>query len=157
MKQNELSELFNFSERKKYDIVQRGIPFALTSDSVPDLDEVIHLGVIVLVTEDKNADEFPAIDVAVITGYRVEDGERKLIVRKLSDLSVSYTVTHVVPIGDAYRPVVLSTDGHAPLRTCTVVGYRITTNRLSVEVIGNEDAGIVALPLEGIQAIKMEA
>ena len=154
MKPNELSELFNFSERRKYDIVQRGITYELSSDS--DFAEVCRYGVIALVTDDdQGPDVFPAIDVAVITGYKVEDGKRQFIVRKLTDLSVSYTVTHAIPLGDSDRPVVLFF-GETP-QTCRVIGYRADDNYLFAKFIGDSDEGIIALPLEGIQAIKKDA
>lgn len=156
MKPNELSELFNFSERNKYDIVQRRVNYELTSKA--DIEEICSYGVIALVTnDDQGPDVFPAIDVAVITGYKVEDGERQFIVRKLSDLSVSYTVTYAVPLGDLDRPVVLSTSGTIEPRTCSVIGYRVSDNYLYVKLINDEDAGIVGLPLEGIQAIKKDS
>lgn len=156
MKPNELSELFNFSERKKYDIVQREVSYA--QSSVTDLDEICHYGFITLVTDDdQGPDVFPAIDVAVITGYKVEAGERKFIVRKLSDLSVSSTVAHAIPLGDDDRPVVLSVGGTDEPRTCRVIGYRVDDNYLFVKLIGGIDEDIVGLPLEGIQAIKKES
>lgn len=156
MKPNELSELFNFSERKKYDTIRIGVTYALSSET--DIAEICRYGVIALVTDDdQGSDEFPTIDVAVITGYKVEDGERKFIVRKLSDLSVSCTVAHAVPLGDEQRPMVLSTGGYAEPRTCRVIGYRPSDNYLYVRIVGDEDTGIVGLPLEGIQAIKKEA
>ena len=156
MKPNELSELFNFSERKKYDIVQRGDYYTLYSAN--DLDKICDHGVIALVTDDdQGPDVFPAIDVAVITGYKVEDGERQFIVRKLSDLSVSYTVKYAVPLGDLDRPVVLSTGGNIEPRTCRVIGYRVSDNYLYVKLIDDEGVGIVGLPLEDIQAIKKES
>lgn len=155
MKPNELSELFNFSERKKYDIVQREVSYA--QSSITDLDEICHYGFIALVTDDdQGPDVFPAIDVAVITGYKVEGGKRKFIVRKLSDLSVSCTVVHAFPLGDD-RPVVLNVGGPDEPRTCRVIGYRVDANYLFVKLIGDINEDIVGLPLEGIQAIKKES
>lgn len=152
MKPNELSELFDLSERRKYDIVQRGVNYELSSD----IDEVCGYGVIALVTDDdKDPDVFPAIDVAVIAGYRVEDGKRQFIVRKLTDLSVSCTVTNAIPLGDSDRPVVLNLGGTP--QTCRVIGYRADNNCLSVKFIGDYDEGIIGLPLEDIQAIKKES
>lgn len=156
MKPNELSELFNFSERKKYDIFKRDITYDMLCNT--DIEGLCAVGAIALVTDDdQGPDVFPAIDVAVITGYKVEDCKRKFIVRKLSDLSVSYTVTYAVPLGDLNRPVVLSTGGTIEPRTCSVIGYRVSDNYLYVKLINDEDAGIVGLPLEGIQAIKKES
>lgn len=156
MKPNELSELFNLSERRKYDIVQRGVNYEQSSSS--DIDEVCRYGVIALVTDDgQDPDVFPVIDVAVVTGYKVEDGKRHFIVRKLTDLSVSCTVTNAVPLGDSDRPVVLSVGGTYEPRTCRVIGYRVDANYLSVKPIGDIDEDIVGLPLEGIQAIKKES
>lgn len=154
MKQNELSELFNLSERRKYDIVQRGIKYEHSSDN--DMDELRMHGVIALVTDDdKDPDVFPVIDVAVITGYKVEDGKRQFIVRKLTDLSVSCTVTNAIPLGDSDRPVVLFF-GETP-QTVRVIGYREDDNYLFVKFIGDYDEHIVGLPLEGIQVIKKDS
>lgn len=154
MKPNELSELFKLSERRKYDIVHRGVNYAHSSNS--ELDDVCKYGVIALVTDDdQDPDVFPVIDVAVITGYKVEDGKRQFIVRKLTDLSVSCTVTNAIPLGDSDRPVVLNL-GVVP-QTCCVVGYRADNNYLFVNLIGDYDKNIVGLPLEGIQAIKKES
>lgn len=154
MKPNELSELFNLSERRKYDIVQRGVSYAHSSNS--DLDEVCRYGVIALVTDDgQDPDVFPVIDVAVVTGYKVEDGKRHFIVRKLTDLSVSCTVTNAVPLGDSDRPVVLNLGGTP--QTYRVIGYRADDDYLFVKLIGDIDEGIVRLPLEDFQAIKKES
>lgn len=151
MKPNELSELFNLSERRKYDIVQRGVNYGQSSKS--DIDEVCRHGVIALVTDDdQGPDVFPVIDVAVVTGYKVEDGKRHFIVRKLTDLSVSCTVTNVVPLDDSDRPVVLYLGGTP--RTCRVIGYRADADSLFVKLI---DEDTVGLPLEGIRAIKKES
>lgn len=156
MKPNELSELFNLSERRKYDIVQREVSYA--QSSITDLAEICHYGFIALVTDDdQDPDVFPVIDVAVVTGYKVEDGKRHFIVRKLTDLSVSCTVTNAIPLGDDYRPVVLTVGGTDEPRTCRVIGYRVDNNCLCVKLIGDIDEGIVGLPLEGIQAIKKES
>lgn len=152
MKPNELSELFNLSERRKYDIVQRGVNYELSSN----IDEVCGYGVIALVTDDyQDPDVFPVIDVAVITGYKVEDGKRQFIVRKLADLSVSCTVANAIPLGDSDRPVVLNLGGTP--QTCRVIGYRVDDNYLFAKFIGDCDEGIIGLPLEGIQAIKKES
>lgn len=154
MKPNELSELFDLSERRKYDIVQRGVTYPLSSDS--DIAEVCKYGVIALVTDDdQGPDVFPAIDVAVIAGYRVEDGKRQFIVRTLSDLSVSCTVANAIPLGDGDRPVALFF-GETP-QTCRVIGYRADDNCLSVKLIGDYDERIIGLPLEYVQAIKKES
>ena len=154
MKPNELSELFNLSERRKYDIVQRGVKYE--QYSISELDEVCKHGVIALVTDDdKDHNVFPVIDVAVITGYKVEDGKRQFIVRKLTDLSVSCTVTNAIPLGDSDIPVALFF-GEPPL-TCRVIGYRVDDNCLFAKFIGDYDEGIIGLPLEDIQAIKKES
>lgn len=155
MKPNELSELFNLSERKKYDILRRGATLALAD--LRDLDELIRYGVVVVTTEEDDPDEFPVMDVAVLTGYKVEDGVRKLVVRKLSDLNVSCTVTHAVPVNDNLRPVVLyAKDGVTP-QTCRVVGYRPLDNWLSVKLIGDEDTSLINIPLDYFQAIKKDS
>lgn len=152
MKPDELSELFNFSERRKYDIVHRGVKYELSSD----IDECCRYGTIALVTDDdKDPDVFPAIDVAVITGYKVEDGKRQLVVRKLTDLSVSCTVANAIPLDDSDRPVVLFF-GETPL-TCRVNGYRLDDNYLFAKFIGDYAESIVGLPLKDIQAIKKES
>lgn len=154
MKPNELSELFNLSERRKYDIVQRGVNYEQSSNS--DIDAVCRYGVIALVTDDdQDPDVFPVIDVAVVTGYKVEDGKRQFIIRKLTDLSVSCTVTNAIPLGNSDRPVVLNLDGTP--QTCRVIGYRADDDYLFVTFIGDCDEGIIGLPLEGIQAIKKES
>lgn len=154
MKPNELSELFNLSERRKYDIAQRGVKYKQSSKT--DIDEVCRYGVIALVTDDdQDPDVFPVIDVAVVTGYKVEDGKHKFIVRKLTDLSVSCTVANAIPLGDSDRPVVLNLGGTP--QTCRVIGYRADDDYLSVKFIGDYDGTIIGLPLEGIQAIKKES
>lgn len=155
MKPTELSELFNFSERKKYDIIKRGVTYDLFDTK--DLDETCIYGTIALVTDDdQDPDVFPTIDVVVITGYKHEDHKRSIIVRKLSDLSVSYSVTNVFPLDDGDRPLVLSTDVATEPCLCRVIGYSVTRNCLYVMVIGGEYTDIIGLPLEGIQAIKKD-
>lgn len=154
MKPNELSELFNLSERRKYDIIQRGVNYEQSSNS--DIDKVCRYGMIALVTDDdQDPDVFPVIDVAAVTGYKVEDGKRQFIVRKLTDLSVSCTVTNAIPLGDRDRPVVLNLGG-VP-QTCRVIGYRADDDYLLVKFIGDCDEGIIGLPLKDIQAIKKES
>lgn len=156
MKPNELSELFNFSERKKYDIFKRDITYNLLCDT--GVQELCTVGTIALVNvNDFCPDVFPVIDVAVITGYKFEDGDRKFIVRKFSDLSTSCEVTNAIPLCDNDKPVVLTTVGFAEPRTCRIIGYSVSCNKLNVKVVGDEDAGIIGLPLEGVQAIKKES
>ena len=156
MKPNELSELFNFSERKKYDIFKRDITYNQLCNT--DIEGLCAVGAIALVNvDDFRPDVFPAIDVAVITGYKFEVGNRKFIVRKLSDLSTSCEVTNAIPISDKDKPVVLATVGFAEPRICRVVGYSVSRHNLYVKVVGDEDAGIIGLALEGVQAIKKEA
>ena len=156
MKPNELSELFNFSERKKYDLFKRDITYNQLCDT--DIEGLCRVGTIALVNADDFCpDVFPVIDVAVITGYKFEDGDRKFIVRKLSDLSTSCEVTNAVPLSDNNKPVVLGSVGFAEPRIFRVIGYSVSRNKLYVKVVGDEDAGIIGLPLEGVQAIKKEA
>lgn len=156
MKPNELSELFNFSERKKYDIINRHGAYDIFYEN--GLEETCLYGTIALVTDDnQDTDVFPTINAVVITGYKLEDGRRSLIVRKLSDLSVSYSVTNAFPLDDSDRPLVLSTDVDTEPCLCRVIGYNVPKNRLYVMVIGGAHTDIIGLPLEGIQAIKKEA
>ena len=156
MKPNELSALFNFSERRKYDIFKRDITYNQLCNT--DIEGLCAVGAIALVNvDDICPDVFPAIDVAIITGYKFEDGDRKFIVRKLSDLSTSCEVTNAIPLSDKDKPVVLGFVGLAEPRTCRVVGYRISNNIIYVKVVGDEDAGVIGLALEGVQAIDKEA
>lgn len=156
MKPNELFELFNFSERKKYDIFKRDITYNQLCNT--DIEGLCAVGTIALVNvDDFCPDVFPAIDVAIITGYKFEDGERKFIVRKLSDLSTSCEVTNAIPFSDNNKPVVLGSVGFAEPRICRVIGYRVSNNIIYVKVVGDEDAGVIGLTLEGVQAIKKEA
>ena len=156
MKPNELSELFNFSERKKYDIFKRDITYNQLCNT--DIEGLCGVGAIALVNADDFCpDVFPVIDVAVITGYKFEDGNRKFIVRKLSDLSTSCEVTNAIPLSDNNKPVVLGTVGFDEPRVCRVIGYSVSCHKLYVKVVGDEDAGIIGLPLEVVQAIKKEA
>ena len=156
MKPNELSELFNFSERKKYDIFKRGITYDMLCNT--DIEGLCAVGAIALVNvDDFCPDMFPAIDVAIITGYKFEDGNRKFIVRKLSDLSTSCEVTNAIPLSDNDKPVVLGSVGFAEPRICRVIGYNVFCHKLYVKVVGVEDEGIVGLPLEDFQAIKKDS
>ena len=156
MKPNELSELFNFSERKKYDLFKRDITYNQLCTT--DIEGLCGVGTIALVNvDDFCPDVFPTIDVAIITGYKFEDGNRKFIVRKLSDLSTSCEVTNAVPLSDNNKPVVLGSDEFDEPRVCRVIGYSVSRNKLYVKVVGDKDAGIIGLPLEGVQAIKKEA
>ena len=156
MKPNELSELFNFSERKKYDIFKRDITYNQLCNT--DIEGLCTVGAIALVNADDSCpDVFPVIDVAAITGYKFEDGNRKFIVRKLSDLSTSCEVTNAIPLSDNNKPVVLGSVGFAEPRICRVIGYRVSNNIIYVKVVGDEDAGVIGLTLEGVQAIKKEA
>ena len=156
MKPNELSELFNFSERKKYDIFKRDVKYNQLCNT--DIEALCAVGAIALVNvDDLCPDMFPAIDVAIITGYKFEDGNRKFIVRKLSDLSTSFEVTNAIAISDENKPVVLDSVGQADPRTCRVIGYRVSNNIMFVKVIGDKDAGVIGITLEGVQAIKKES
>ena len=155
MKPNELSELFNFSEREKYDLFKRDITYNQLCNT--DIEGLCAVGAIALVNADDFCpDVFPAIDVAIITGYKFEDGDRKFIVRKLSDLSTSCEVTNAIPLSDNNKPVVLGSVGFAEPRICRVVGYLVSNNIIYVKVVGDEDAGVIGLTLEGVQAIKKE-
>ena len=156
MKPNELSELFNSSDRKKYDIFKRDVTYNQLCNT--DIEGLCAVGAIALVNDDDFCpDVFPSIDVAIITGYKFEDCERKFIVRKLSDLSTSCEVTNAIPLSDNNKPVVLGSVGFAEPRICRVIGYRVSNNIIYVKVVGDEDAGVIGLTLEGVQAIKKEA
>lgn len=156
MKPNELSELFNLSERKKYDIVKSGVDSALRTEA--DIIEYCNEGAIVLATDDyDNIDKFPTVDVAVLCGYKIENGHRKLIVRKLTDLNVSVTVKHAVPLCNYFKPVVLNVAGDMTPFTCRVIGYLFSDNILTVRVVGCEGAGNNYYRLEGFQTIKKDS
>lgn len=156
MKPNELSELFNFSERTKYDIVKRGVNSVLRTEA--DIIEYCREGAIVLATDDyDNIDKFPIIDVAVLCGYKIENGHRKLIVRKLTDLNTSVTVEHAVPLSRYYQPVVLNVARNMIPFTCEVIGYLFSDNILTVNVVGCESSGNSYYPLEYFQTIKKDS
>lgn len=156
MKLNELSELFNLSERKKYDIFKRDITYNQLRNA--DIEGLCEYGAIALVNDDDFCpDMFPAIDVAIITGYKFEDGNRTFIVRKLSDLSTSCEVTNAIPLSDEDEPVVLGSVGYAEPRICHVIGYNVTCHKLYVKVVGVVDEGIIGVPLENFQTIKKDS
>lgn len=156
MKPNELSELFNLSERRKYDIVKSGVNAALPTES--DIIEYCREGAIVLATDDyDNIDKFPTVDVAVLCGYKIEDRHRKLIVRKLTDLKTSVTVEHAVPLCNYFKPVVLNVARNMIPCTCKVIGYRFPDNILTVNVVGCESSGNQYYPLEDFQTIKKDS
>ena len=156
MKPNELSELFNLSERRKYDIVKSGVNTVLRSEV--DIIEYCREGAIVLATDDyDNIDTFPTVDVAVLCGYKIENGHRKLIVRKLTDLNTSVTVKHAVPLCKYFKPVVLNVAPNMIPCTCGVIGYLFTDNILTVNVVGCESSGNNYYPLEVFQTIKKDS
>lgn len=155
MKPNELSELFNFSERKKYDIFSRSESVRRATEE--ELRTLCNRGTIVLVSDDyDNTDKFPTVDVAALCGYKVEDGNREFIVRKLTDLSNSVVVKDAIQISDCYRPVVLYTNDSVPPFTCNVIGCDVSCNKLYVNIIYKESAGIVCLQLENCHTIKKD-
>lgn len=156
MQPNELSELFNLSERRKYDIFKSGAGKALCDEAA--IIKYSQRGAIVIVSDDyDNFDKFPTIDVAVLCGYKVENLNRKFIVRKLTDLSVSVTVTDAAPLVNSFEPVVLNTaTGMTPF-TCHVLGYRFAENLLTVRVVGSDDNRIDSFPLEHFQTIKKDS
>ena len=155
MKPNELSELFNLSERRKYDIVRCGVNSVLRTEA--DIIEYCREGAIVLATDDyDNIDKFPTVDVAVLCGYKIENGHRKLIVRKLTDLNTSVTVEHAIPLCNSFKPVVLNVARNMTPFTCKVIGYLFTDNILTVNVVGCESSGNSYYPLEDFQAIKKD-
>lgn len=156
MKPNELSELFNLSERRKYNIVNRWVDAVLRTEA--DIIEYCREGAIVLATDDyDNIDKFPTVDVAVLCGYKIENGHRKLIVRKLTDLSTSVTVEHAVPLRNTFKPVVLNVARDKTPFTCRVIGYLFTDNILTVNVVGCESSGNNYYPLEDFQTIKKDS
>lgn len=156
MKPNELSELFNLSERKKYDIVKSGVNSVLRTEA--DIIEYCQEGAIVLATDDyDNIDKFPTVDVAVLCGYKIENGHRKLIVRKLTDLNVSVTVEHAVPLCNYFTPVVLNVGVNMVPFTCRVIGYRFSDNILTVRNVGSESFGNNYYRLEDLQTIKKDS
>lgn len=156
MKTNELSELFNLSERRKYDILKSGITVALCTEA--EIIEYCREGAIVLATDDyDDIDKFPTVDVAVLCGYKIENGHRKLIVRKLTDLNVSVTVEHAVPFCNFFKPVVLNVARNTTPCTCRVIGYRVSDNLLTVKVVGCESSGNLYYPLEDFQTIKKDS
>lgn len=156
MKPNELSELFNLSERRKYDIVRCGVYSILRTEA--DIIKYCREGAIVLATDDyDNIDKFPTVDVAVLCGYKIENGHRKFIVRKLTDLNTSVTVEHAVPLCDSLKPVVLNVARNMIPVTCRVIGYLFTDNILTVNVVGSESSENYYYPLEDFQTIKKDS
>lgn len=156
MKPNELSELFNISERRKYDIVKSGVTLALRTEA--DIIEYSREGAIVLVIDGyDNIDKFPTVDVAVLCGYKFENGHRKFIVRKFTDLNTSITVEHAVPLCDYFAPVVLNVARNMTPCTCKVIGYLFTDNILTVNVCGCGSSGNIHYPLEDFQTIKKDS
>ena len=156
MKPNELSELFNLSERRKYDIVKSGVDSALLTEA--DIIEYCRVGAIVLATDDyDDIDKFPTVDVAVLCGYKIENGHRKLIVRKLTDLNTSVTVEHAVPLCNYFKPVVLNVASDMTPFTCRVIGYLFSDNILTVKVVGSKGLGNHYYRLEKFQTIKKDS
>lgn len=155
MKPNELSKLFNISERMKYDIVKSGVESELRTEA--DIIEYCRVGAIVLATDDyDNIDKFPTVDVAVLCGYKIENGYRKLIVRKLTDLNTSVTVENAVPLSNYFAPVVLNVARNMTPFTCQVIGYLFTDNILTVNVVGCESSGNQHYSLEDFKTIEKD-
>lgn len=147
MKPNELSKLFDFSARKKYDLM-----FDSSREYLQNTNDAMYYGLFVVACNDKDSDVFPYINVAILVGEKVEDGEHSYIVRSLADLSTTYTVSKVKPLQDYDRPVVLITGG-VP-RTARAVGYKKDGNYLSVKVLGDLDVKFVNL--EDVQSIEVK-
>ena len=147
MKPTELSKLFNFSARKKYDLM-----FDNTIEGVKDMDTGMHYGLFVVACNDNDSDVFPYINVAILVGEKVEDGEHSYIVRSLAEMSTTYTVRNVKPLRDYDRPVVLTTDGIP--KTARVVGYKKDLNYLSVKVLN--EPGVRFVSLDDVQTIEVK-
>lgn len=147
MKPTELSKLFNFSARKKYDLM-----FDNTIEGVKDIDTGMHYGLFVVACNDNDSDVFPYINVAILVGEKVEDGEHSYIVRSLAEMSTTYTVRNVKPLRDYDRPVVLITDGIP--KTALVVGYKKDGNYLSVKVLN--EPGVRFVSLDNVQTIEVK-
>ena len=147
MKPTELSKLFNFSARKKYDMM-----FSCTNEGVKNIDNAMYYGLFVVACNDNDSDVFPYINVAILVGEKVEDGEHSYIVRSLADMSTTYTVRNVKLLRDYDRPVVLITGGTP--KTARVVGYKKDGNYLSVKVVGELDVKFVSL--DDVQTIEVK-
>ena len=147
MKPTELSKLFNFSARKKYELM-----FDRTNAGVKDMNTAMYYGLFVVACNDNDSDVFPYINVAILVGEKVEDGEHSYIVRSLAEMSTTYTVRNVKPLRDYDRPVVLIT-GSIP-KTARVVGYKKDGNYLSVKVSGDLDVSFVSL--DDVQTIEVK-
>lgn len=147
MKPTELSKLFNFSARKKYDLMSDN-----TIEGVKDIDTGMHYGLFVVACNDNDSDVFPYINVAILVGEKVEDGEHSYIVRSLAEMSTTYTVRNVKPLREYDRPVVLTTDGIP--KTARVVGYKKDGNYLVVKVLGDQDVEFVSL--DDVQTIEVK-
>lgn len=147
MKPTELSKLFNFSARKKYDMM-----FDPSSGHLKDTSTAINYGCFVVACNDNDSDVFPYINVASLVGEKVEDGEHSYIVRSLSDMSTTYTVRNAKPLRDYDRPVVLITYGTP--KTALVIGYKKDGNYLAVRVLGDHDVSCVSL--DDVQTIEVK-
>lgn len=147
MKPTELSNLFNFSARKKYDLM-----FDPSREHLKDANTAIYYRCFVVACNDNDSDVFPYINVAILVGEKVEDGEHSYIVRSLTDMSTTYTVRNVKPLDDYERPMVLITDGTP--KTASVIGYRKDENHLAVRFYGEHDVTFVSL--DDVQTIEVK-
>ena len=147
MKPTELSKLFNFSARKKYDMM-----FDPSSEHLKDANNAMYYGCFVVACNDNDSDVFPYISVAILVGEKVEDGEHSYIVRSLAEMSTTYTVRDGKPLGDYERPVVLITGGTP--KTARVVGYKKDGNYLTVKILGDLDVKFVSL--DDVQTIEVK-
>lgn len=147
MKPTELSKLFNFSARKKYELM-----FDSTNEGVKEMSTAMYYGTFVVACNDNDSDVFPYINVAILVGEKVEDGEHSYIVRSLAEMSTTYTVRNVKPLRDNDRPVVLITGGIP--KTARVVGYKKDCNYLSVKIMGELDVKFVSL--DDVQTIEVK-
>lgn len=149
MKPNELSKLFDFSARKKYDLM-----FDPSVEHLQNVNDAMYYGLFVLACNDNDKDVFPYINVAILVGEKVEDGEHSYIVRSLADLNTTYTVSTVKLLRDYERPVVLITDGTP--RTARVVGYKKDGNYLSVKFVNSANQNVHFVMLEDVQTIEVK-
>lgn len=147
MKPSELSKLFNFSARKKYDMM-----FDRSSGHLTDTSTAMDYGCFVVACNDNDSDVFPYINVASLVGEKVEDGEHSYIVRSLSDMSTTYTVLNAKPLRDYDRPVVLITNGTP--KTALAIGYKKDGNYLAVRFLGDHDVSCVSL--DDVQTIEVK-
>lgn len=144
---SEISKLFDFSARKKYDMM-----FDPSREHLKDAGTAMNYGCFVVACNDNDSDVFPYINVAILVGEKVEDGEHSYIVRSLTDMSTTYTVRNVKLLSDHERPMVLLTYGTP--KTARAIGYKKDGNYLSVRVFGYSDVSYVSL--DDVQTIEVK-